>query len=375
MKVLHLLDSVDRGGAEAQALDVCRNAARFGIEMTLVSGGGTLESGFRASGVEYISLKRKLPVDIYFASQLRRIIKEREISIVHGYQAVDGLHLYLATRGLKNVKRVLSFQGFIADRKNRITSKFLIPRMDANIVVSRGMRKWLEETDGLDTSRRFHLIYNGADPERIKPTGKSIRDELGLLDDSLLIGMVGNFYRDPRKDQLTVCRALPTVFAQFSDAHCVFAGRIEEGAEEKMVDCLNFCIENSIADRVHFLGGRSDVPDILAALDVFVFSSLHEGLPVAVSEAMLAGVPMIVSDIEPLLEATGNGEFAEVFPVGDDTALSKSLIELLEDPSKRSDLSRGAKAFAIDNFSIDAHMRELKKLYRSLNEKADARNA
>lgn len=375
MKVLHLLDSVDRGGAEAQALDVCRNAERFGIDMTLVSGGGTLESEFRESGVEYISLKRKLPVDIYFASQLRRIIKEREISIVHGYQAVDGLHLYLATRGLRNVRRVLSFQGFIADRKNRVASKFLIPRMDANIAVSRGILKWLKDVDGLDTSQRFHMIYNGADPERLRPTGKSLRDELGLPDDSQLVGMVGNFYRDPRKDQLTVCRALPSVFAQFAGAHCVFAGRIEEGAEGKMADCLNFCIENSIDDRVHFLGGRSDVPDILAALDVFVFSSLHEGLPVAVSEAMLAGVPMIVSDIEPLLEATGNGEFAEVFPVGDHEALSKNLSSLLGDGAKRRDLGDRAKAFALDNFSIDAHMRELTKLYRSLNEKADARNA
>ncbi len=374
MKVLHLLDSVGRGGAEAQALDVCRNAARFGIDITLVSaGGGAMENDFRESGAEYIPLKRKLPVDIYFASQLRRVIKERQISIVHGYQAVDGLHLYLATRGLNTVRCVLSFQGFIADRKNRVTSKFLIPRMDANVVVSRGLQKWLEHTGGLDTSRNFHVIYNGADPERLRPTGRSVRDELGLPDDALLIGMVGNFYRDPRKDHLTVCRALPSVFARFGNAHCLFAGRIEEGAEDKMADCLNFCIEAGIADRVHFLGGRSDVPDILAALDVFVFSSLHEGLPLAVSEAMLAGVPMIVSDIEPLLEATAGGEFAEVFHVADHDALSKKLSLLLADPAKRRDLSTRAKAFALDNFSIDSHLRALTQLYASLNKKTDTR--
>jgi glycosyltransferase involved in cell wall biosynthesis len=367
MKVLHFLDSLDRGGAEAQALDVCRNASRFGLEMTLVgAAGGTLESDFRSSGADYVRLDRKLPVDIYLASQLRRIIKEKNIEIVHGYQAVDGLHLYLATRGLKNVRRVLSFQGFIQDRKNRITSKFLIPRMDANIAVSRGMLAWLTDVDKLDTARNFHVIYNGADPERVKPTGKSVRDELQLPADSRLVGMVGNFYRDPRKDQLTVCRALPQVFAEFENAHCVFAGRVEPGAEDKMADCLNVCIKNGIADRVHFLGGRSDVPDILAALDVFVFSSLHEGLPVAVSEAMLAGVPMIVSDIEPLLEATNRGEVAEVFHVGDVDELAGKLRSLLADPSIRSDLSTRAKVYALDNFSIDAHLRELVKLYRSL---------
>ena len=367
MRVLHFLDSLDRGGAEAQALDVCRNASRYGLEMTLVTArGGTMESEFIETGIEYIRLDRKFALDLYLASQLRRIIKERRIEIVHGYQAVDGLHLYLATRGLKNVRRVLSFQGFIQDRKNRLTSKFLIPRMDANIAVSRGMLKWLTDVDRLDTSRKFTVIYNGADPARLKPTVASLRDELNLAGDSLLIGMVGNFYRHPRKDQLTVCNALPRVFAEYSNAQCIFAGRVEDGAEDKMADCLNVCIENRIADRVHFLGGRSDVPDILAALDVFVFSSLHEGLPLAASEAMLAGVAMVVSNIEPLLEVTGGGEYAEVFPVGDEKALAEKLTGLLRDTSKRTDLATRAPGFALANFSIDAHLRELTTLYRSL---------
>ena len=367
MRVLHLLDSVNRGGAEAQALDVCRNASGFGLEMTLVTAhGGSLEREFQESGADYVRLGRKLPIDLSFAKQIRKIIKEREIEIVHGYQAVDGMHLYLAARGLKNVRRVLSFQGYIADRRNRLASKFLIPRMDANIAVSRSMQDWLRDVDGLDTDRNFSVIYNGADPERVKPTENSFRYEMSFPPDALLIGMIGNFYRDPRKDQLTVCRALPAVFAEFKNAHCVFAGRIEDGAEDKMADCLNVCIENGIADRVHFLGGRSDVPDILAALDVFVFSSLHEGLPVAVSEAMLADVPMIVSNIGPLLEATGDGEFAEVFQVGSHHELAEELLGLLRDPSARKDLSRRAKQFALENFSIEAHMRELTKLYARL---------
>lgn len=367
MKILHFLDSIDRGGAEAQALDVCRNAARYGLEMTFVTAkGGAMENDFRSSGVEYVQLDRKLAVDARLASQLRQIIKEKNIEIVHGYQAVDGLHLYFATLGLKNVRRVLSFQGFIQDRKNRVTSKFLISRMDANIAVSRGMLAWLKNADKLDTSRNFSVIYNGADPERIKPTGKSLRDELQLPVDALLMGMVGNFYRDPRKDQLTVCRALPQVFSEFTTAHCIFAGRVEPGAEDKMAECVKVCIENGIADRVHFLGGRSDVPDILAALDVFIFSSLHEGLPLAVSEAMLAGVPMIVSDIEPLLEATGNGEFAEVFAVGDVEDFATKLRKLLGDAAYRADLGARANAFALDNFSIDAHLRGLVALYRTL---------
>lgn len=350
-----------------QALDVCRNAAWYGLEMTLVAaGGGPLEDEFRAAGVEFIRLERRLPVDLSLVSQIRKIIKERGIRIVHGYQAVDGLHLYLAARGLKDVKKVLSFQGFIQDTRNRLASRFLIPRMDANIVVSRGLQKWMGEVTGLDTSKKFTVIYNGADPERVKPTGRSLRGELGLAENTPLLGMIGSFYKDPRKDQMTLCQALPAVFARFEDAHCVFAGRIEPGAEDKYELCVKYCSDQGIADRVHFLGMRSDVPDILAALDVFIFSSLHEGLPVAVSEAMLAGVPMIVSDIEPLLEASANGEYAEVFPVKDVEALTDKIVGLLSDEEGRKDLAARALKHAEENFSIQAHMRELKKLYESL---------
>ena len=349
-----------------QALDVCRNARKFGIDLTLATmKGGAMEADFMASGAEFVKLNRRFPIDLYLASQLRKIIKERGIEIVHGYQAVEGLHLYLAARGLKGVKKVLSFQGFLTDRKNRLALKFLIPRMDANVVVSRGLEKWHRETDRLDT-KNFQIIYNGADAERLRPSGKSLRAELGLPDDSLLIGMVGNFYRAERKDQMTLCRALPEVFAEIPNAHCVFAGKIEAGAEDKAADCINFCIANKIIDRVHFLGARADIPDVLAALDVFVFSSLHEGLPVAVSEAMLARVPMIVSDIEPLLEASHGGEYAEVFPVKNAEILSEKILKLLKNAGLRDDLAGRAERFARENFSIEAHLRQLEKLYRSI---------
>lgn len=368
MRILHFLDTTNRGGAETQVLDVCRNARDFGFEMTFVTAqGGSLESSFRNSGVEFIRLGRRFPIDLYLASQLRRIIRDRRIEVVHGYQAVEGLHLYLATRGLKNVKRVLSFQGgTVYDWKNRRALRFLIPRMDANIVVSESLRRHHAEVDRLDTSD-FAVIYNGADPARLKPSGKDLRHELGLGKETRLIGMVGNFYREKRKDQLTVCRSLPAVFREFPNVNCVFAGKVEDGAEGKFADCLEFSLKKGIADRVHFLGGRSDVPDVLAALDVFILSSFREGLPVAVSEAMLAGIPAVLSDIDPLVEASYGGRCAELFRTGDAGELSTKLIRLLGDDNARTVLARAGTDYASANFSISAHLESLSLLYNSLN--------
>ena len=140
MKVLHFLDSVNRGGAETIALDVCRNAAAFGIDLTIVTTkGGTMLDEFAASGAEFIKLERRFPIDFKLVKKLRRIITEREIKITQGYQAVECLHLYLAARKLKNVKVVMSHQGFITGKKNHLTARFLAPRIDANITVSKGL--------------------------------------------------------------------------------------------------------------------------------------------------------------------------------------------------------------------------------------------
>lgn len=366
MKILHTLDTLSRGGAEMQALDVCRNAREKGFEMTFVAcGGGRLEEDFLNSSAEFIKLERRLPVDLSLIFRLRKIIKDREIKIVHAYQPVEGLHLYLASIGL-DVKKILSFQGFIQDAKNRRTAKFLIPRMDANVVVSRGLKNWLETVDKLDTGKNFHVVYNGADRARVVSDNPVLRKELKLSETDLLFGMIANFYRDPRKDHLTVCRALPKVFAEIENAHCVFVGKTEAGAEDKFNECVRFCRENKIAGKVHFLGSREDVPDVLASLDLFVLSSLHEGLPVAASEAMLAGVPMILSDIEPLREVSAAGEYAEMFETQNAAELAEKILKLLKNERLRKDLSRRALEFARENFSIEAHLRELKKLYESL---------
>ncbi len=366
MKVLYSLDSINRGGAEFQTLDVFKNSKRFGIgSIVVANGGGSLEKEFNQAGKSFIRLQRKLPIDLGLIRKLRKIIKENSIQIVHGYQPVEGLHLYFATLGLP-VKKVLSFQGFISDRKNRLATKFLIPRMDANIVVSKGLKNWLEKVDNLQTNKSFTVIYNGADPKRLLPKGNSLKQELGLSENTKLLGMIGNFYADPRKDQLTLCKALPKIFEEVENAHCIFVGRVENGTNDRFEECLKFCEENGIAKKVHFLGERRDIPDILASIDIFVFSSLYEGLPVAATEAMLSKVPLIVSDIEPLLEISKDGEFAEVFKTQDEKQLSDQAIKLLKDDVLRKDLRNRAYQFALDNFSIDAHLTNLKNLYNSL---------
>src|SRR5918997_3842985 len=127
MRVLHILDSLNRGGAETLALDLCRNARAGGLELTFAAtGGGDLEDDFRSSGADFVRLRRELPVDLNLAASLREIVRGRNVEVVHCHQAVEALHAYLATRGLGGrggggrVRRVLSFHLCTSDAKNRL---------------------------------------------------------------------------------------------------------------------------------------------------------------------------------------------------------------------------------------------------------------
>ncbi len=364
MRVMHILDSLNRGGAEMLALDVCRNARANNLDLTFVAtGGGDLEADFRSSGVVFHRLERRLPVDLRLAARLGRIIKELGIEVVHTHQAVESLHSYLATRGT-NVKRVMSFHLCTADTKNRVALKFLVPRMNANVAVSSDLLKCLNQA-GLKTAE-FHVIHNGVDVKRLTPSGFDLRAELGLGPNNLIFGMVGNFYADGRKDQRTICRALPRLFAQAPNAHFVFVGGSFSDAPEIFEECVNLCRQQKLSDRVHFLGLRSDVADILHSLDLYVHSSVNESQGIAVVEAMLVGLPVIVSDIGALLEVTDNGECAAVFRTGDAEELAAELVELAQNQQHRARLGTKGKAWATRRFSIEIHIGNLLNLYDAI---------
>ncbi len=366
MKVLHILDSLNRGGAETLALDVCRNARVNGLELIFAAtGGGELEDDFRRSGTEFVRFARRRPIDLKLATQLRALIKERNVVVVHTHQAVEALHAQLATRGTE-VRRVLSFHLCTADAKNRLALRYLAPRTDANVAVSRALLDCLCTRAGLDTERNFHVIHNGVDAARLQPTGKDVRAELHIPADALVAGMVGNFYADGRKDQLTVCRALPQLFAVAPRAHFVFVGARAAGAPA-FDECVNFCRAAGLGERVHFLGRRADVADVLAALDLFVFSTRRDSFGVAVVEAMLMGLAVVASDIAPLREVTSEGAHAALFRTGDADDLARRLGALAADPLRRAELGARGRLWATEQFGIAAHIARLRELYDAIS--------
>lgn len=364
MKVLHVLDSLNRGGAEIMALDLCRNAKTNGLDLIFAAtGGGELESDFGRANVEFIRLQRKTPIDLKLVYQLRQIILARGIQIIHSHQPVEALHSYLATRHTKT-KCVLTLHGYIGDLKNRLALNFLLPRMDANISVGRQLLERFRIEEKIKVCHKFHYIANGVDIKRLQFGGTGLRAEIGLTSKHILLGMVGNFHLV--KDQMTICRALPELIERAPEVHFVFIGGPSGSAPQSYAECVSYCSRESIKDHVHFVGKRSDIPDVLSSLDAFVFSSLQEGQPIAVIEAMMMGLPIVVSDIGPLIEVTNNGASALVFRRGDPEDLVAKLTYLLNSSEHFAQLGARAKEWATRQFSIEKHIFELASLYERL---------
>lgn len=366
MKVLYLLDTTNVGGIEALSLDVCRNAAAAGIEMTFVtSKGGELEEKFRSSGVDFIRLERRMPLDLRLVRELRKLIKTKGINVLHAHQAVDGMHGFIASRGT-TASVVLSHHGFIHDAKNRMAIKFLMPRVARNLFVSEGLRAWYQSAMRLNSGLRSTVLYNGIDEARLAYSGPSLRDSIGVPDDAFVFGMIANFYVDPRKDQIALVRAFVSFAHSHPLIHLVLIGSIEDGAEQKFAECVRLAKESGLEDRVHFLGRRNDISGILSAMDVFVLSSLHEGMGIAAVEAMLVKKPCIVSDIPPLREVSDDGHAAVIFETGNPKTLADVMRRLAQSESERSLLSERGYRFAHENFSIEAHLKNLSRIYNDV---------
>lgn len=210
--------------------------------------------------------------------------------------------------------------------------------------------------------RRARCIHNALNFQRFDdaPLGRAAaRGLLGLPPDAPVIGAVGRLVTV--KGYRYLLDAMPAVLARQPDAHLVIIG---DGVEGPMLQTLARSL--GVAERVHFTGSRPDVETLLRAFDVFVSTSLVEGLPTVVLESMAARVPVIASAIPGNLELVTDGETGVVTPPAEPPALADAIGAALADPQRMRRLADAAYATARANFSIEAIAAQYAALYHEL---------
>jgi glycosyltransferase involved in cell wall biosynthesis len=206
--------------------------------------------------------------------------------------------------------------------------------------------------------RRIRYIPNGV-PSDLTGNRDALRTELGLSESDRLVVAIGNLY--PVKGHRILVEALKTLGGRHPQLHVAIAGR---GAEEeplrRQADALG------IGDRLHLLGLRPDVPDLLSAADVFVMPSLSEGLPMALLEAIFSRTPVVASAVGAIPDVLEHGEGGKLVPPGESEALAAAIDELVTDSAAAARMAAQARRNAIALYSLDAMVERYLEVYAPL---------
>ncbi|MCK5544667.1 MAG: glycosyltransferase [Desulfobulbaceae bacterium] len=207
------------------------------------------------------------------------------------------------------------------------------------------------------------VIPNGFDLDLFKPDSamrSSVRKELGLADNTLLIGLVARF--DPQKDHHNFIRAASLVSAIWPDAHFVLCGKYITRENSMLAGWIS---DEGLDDKCTLLGERHDIPEINSALDIACSSSTGEGFPNVVGEAMACGVPCVVTDVGD--SALIVGDTGRVAPPEDHRAFAAALAELIDmGPLERTRLGKRARSRIEEHFSLADVAARYEKLYLEL---------
>ncbi len=215
---------------------------------------------------------------------------------------------------------------------------------------------------------RCRFIANGVGiPSPEEPRSKW-RERLGLDDGDFLATMVANL--TSTKDHATLLKAWKEVLAANQSKKSpmlALAGRF--GDTEKLLKAMAYDLE--LGRSVQFLGAVEDVDGLLMASDLCVFSSQAEGCPNGILEAMANGLPVVATDILGVRDALGRDATKHLAPIGDHTALSHKILNMIENPALQQNEGEKNRARIANEFSMEKMCRESANLIKNHLEKAD----
>jgi len=231
-----------------------------------------------------------------------------------------------------------------------LSDRWLFGRLPAmHVANSRSTRGTLLRSAAWLRPEAVAVIHNGVDPE---PFATATPAPLGLPAGALAVGFIGRF--DHRKGLLDLARAWPQVAAAAPGAHLLLVGKGPAEAEARAL--------LASAPRVHWLGYRTDIPELLRAMDVLAVPSHWEGFGLVAAEALAAGVPVVAADASSLPEIVEHGVHGLLVPPHDPPALAAALLRLAGDPAQRARMGAAGRARVHAEFSVERMIDQYEEL-------------
>lgn len=244
----------------------------------------------------------------------------------------------------------------------------MVPSFPKARLLKRFGTRWIDRVITVSDDNRDHLSrIHGVPPEKIRVThigipepdrseSVDLRAELGLSPGTVLLVMVGSL--EVRKGHDTAFKALARLPAGVHLA-VIGVGELRRRYEETVAAL-------GIAPRVHFLGGRDDVPAVLRGADILIHPSRMDATPYVIIEALAAGIPAVASNIYGIPELIEDGVSGLLVPPDDAAALDRAVAALIDDPRRRRRIGEAARARFEARFTIGDHVRRTVAVYGEL---------
>ena len=367
-KVLQVITSCAIGGLCIKLYSVITKLKNdFDIVVACPNDGPYFEK-YRQLGVAVYDVPlRSITINNIF--QLAKIIKKERVGVIHSHG--KGAGLWARPAGLITGTAVfhspcgIHYEKYNFAVKNAyIAAEIILGKMTTKMInVSNGERNECLRLRFCN-SRRSLTIYNGIDLRdnealRSKEAAASIRDKLGLCAGQILIASVGRMSAEKGYEYLL--RSIPLVLREYKDAKFILVGDGDKKKElEKLAENLR------IEDKVIFTGFRNDALDILSAADIYVSSSLKEGLPNTLLEAMACKKPIVATDVIGNNEVVVNGEVGFLVPAKDPAEMANRIIELINNEDLRKKFADNELKILKNKFSQEVMVNKLANAYNEV---------
>lgn len=356
-----LLESDGPGGAEVIILEMARELKARGHRVIPIGpaiGIGWLGERLAECGLQQVAFTKYHPLDPRWIRDFRAIFRDHAVDVVHSHEFSMAVYGTVAARtlGIPTVNTLHGAQSMTEAMRRRVALRWALRNANANFTVSHATKRQLDADLGI-ADDVIGVVWNGI-PVRSGDRERT-RAALGVAPDELLVLAIGTL--EERKGHRFLLDALTSLPAATAPKWRLAVACGRGGPEREGLEAM--AQARGVSDRLQLLTYRNDIPDLLAAADVFSMPSLWEGLPLALLEAMVARKPIVASRTSGIPEAIVNGETGLLTEPGDVPGLTEALGRLLDDAKLRDQLAGAAQAVALQSFTISAMVNAYEAVY------------
>lgn len=364
MKVAFVLGALNRGGTESLILDVCRNydTAPFDI-VCVYRKEGNLSEEFHKTNVKMLYLPCSNMLSYMW--QLRQLLKNEKIDIVHSQTPSNTAVLGVALLGTK-IKLLTSFHGHSFAHANYFIRNWVYCVSKKIICVSENQKHYYQKCWSLPNDSKLTVVYNGIDVDKIIGVEYDAPDFLNFRENEINLAVVGSFCSGRSHEfLLRVIKENKVIFSK-KNVKVYFVGGVFNGEESIYQTCEQYIRQHQIDNIAIMLGVRKDVLAILQHVDGFLYATKTDTFGIAVVEAMLSGVPVIVNDFVVMKEIAQNGKLATLYKSNDINDCAHKIIDFIENMNQYKQCAKSQVKQISELYSINNHMNNLLTIYNEL---------